>query len=181
MGERIRDAMLKRMLLEQGLEKKTVTGQLDALAGRLSGGTFTGQVPLHDELLADGKTRRFYPNLVKRLVDQGRVGGEKLVRIVEEAWGLPDKGFAWGRDAEAATEGLCQLGEVAGEFLTRLRKVHMSYEKTVSYLRGHSWRGMLVGLGVDPVEFRSEVYPDPAKYAAELRKVAARCRVGKRQ
>ncbi len=40
MGERIRDAMLKRMLLEQGLEKKTVTGQLDALAGRLSGGTF---------------------------------------------------------------------------------------------------------------------------------------------
>jgi hypothetical protein len=37
------------------------------------------------------------------------------VRIVEEALGLPDEGLGWRKDAEAATEGLCQIGgEVQG-------------------------------------------------------------------
>ncbi len=177
-GERIRNAMLQRMISEQGLEKRPVTQQLDGLVGRLSKGTFAGEVPLMDELLADAKTRRWYPNVVKRLVDQRKAGGEKLVRIVEEAWGLPDKGFAWGRDAEAATEGLCQLGDEVREFLPRLRAVDQRFAQKVSYLRGHAWRGMLVGLGAEPGEFASP-FPDAAKYAADLRKVAERCRVGK--
>ncbi len=177
-GERIRNAMLQRMISEQAMEKRPVTQQLDGLVGRLSRGTFAGEVPLMDDLLADAKTRRWYPNVVKRLVDQGRTGGEKLVRIVEEAWGLPDKGFAWGRDAEAATEGLCQLGDEVREFLPRLRAVDQRFAKKVSYLRGHAWRGMLVGLGAEPGEFPSP-YPDAGKYAVDLRKVAERCRVGK--
>lgn len=177
-GERIRNAMLQRMLSEQAVEKKLVTGRLDALAGRLSKGTFAGEVPLLDELLANGKTRRWYPNVVKRLADQGRAGGEKLVRIVEEAWGLPDEGFGWGKDAEAATEALCQLGGEGREFLPRLRAVDQKFAKKVSYVGGHAWRGMLVGLGVEPGEFPSP-FPDAAKYAVELRRVAERCRVGK--
>ena len=131
-----------------------------------------------DQLLADAKTRRWYPNVVKRLVDQDKAGGEKLVRIVEEAWSLPDQGFGWGKDAEAATEALCQLGGEVREFLPRLRAVDRRFAKNVSYLRGHSWRGMLVGLGAEPGEFESP-YSDTAKYAVDLRKVAERCREGK--
>jgi hypothetical protein len=177
-GERIRNAMLQRMLSEQVLEKRPVTQQLDTLVGRLSKGTFAGAVPLMDELLANGKTRRWYPNVVKRLVDQGKPGGEKLVRIVEEAWGLPDEGLGWGKDAEAATEGLCQLGGEVREFLPRLRAVDRRFAEKVGYLRGHAWRGMLVGLGMEPGEFKSPIQ-DAARYAADLRKVAERCRVGK--
>jgi hypothetical protein len=179
-GERIRDAILRRMLAEQGMEKKPVTARLDGLVGRLSKGTFAGEVPVLDELLADGKERRWYPQTVKRLAEQGKVGVEKLVRIVEQAWSLPDKGFAWGKDAEAATEALCQMGESAAEFLPRLKAVQGRHEKNVSYLRGHTWRGMLVSLGADPGEFRSENYPDLRRYAEELRRAARGCRVVKR-
>jgi hypothetical protein len=100
------------------------------------------------------------------------------VRIVEEALGLPDEGLGWRKDAEAATEGLCQLGGEVREFLPRLRAVDRRFAEKVGYLRGHAWRGMLVGLGMEPGEFKSPIQ-DAARYAADLRKVAERCRVGK--
>jgi hypothetical protein len=179
-GARVRDAMLRRMLAEQGLEKKPVTSRLDHLAGSLSEGSFAGEVPLLDELLANGQERRWYPNVIPKLAEQGKVGTEKLVRILEQAWSLPDRGFAWGRDAEAATVALCQIGEGAREFLPRLKAVSVKHEKQVSYARGHAWRGMLVALGADPAEFHSENYPQPGKYAEELRKAARGCRVKRR-
>jgi hypothetical protein len=135
---------------------------------------------LLDELLANGQERRWYPNVIPKLAEQGKVGTEKLVRILEQAWSLPDRGFAWGRDAEAATVALCQIGEGAREFLPRLKAVSVKHEKQVSYARGHAWRGMLVALGADPAEFHSENYPQPGKYAEELRKAARGCRVKRR-
>ncbi|MBY0372915.1 MAG: hypothetical protein K2Q23_02910, partial [Bryobacteraceae bacterium] len=75
-GDVIRDAFLRRMLAEQGRSKKAVTSRLDALAGNLSPGTYAAPAPWLDELLRDPHERRFYPNLVKRLADQGSAGGE---------------------------------------------------------------------------------------------------------
>jgi hypothetical protein len=171
-GPRIRDAMLQRLLrLRDRLDDKTARGvfhSLEQVAGRLGAGSYADSPPVLDELLADPRARRYMPNLIPRLADQGNAGATKLVGLIDAA--ILDR----PRDAEPTRKGLCLIANDAREFLPQLRRIHERAGEA-SFARGHNWRGLLIALGADPSEFSSPNHPDLARYRNELRNAAQHC------
>jgi hypothetical protein len=166
-GPEIRDAMLRRLLrlgskIDDKETRATFT-QLVHVAAQMGPGTYAGNVPLLDELVRDARLRQWMPELLQRLADQGKLGAEKLVRVLEDE--TPEK----AREIKGAIAGLCLVATDAREFLPRLRALKGPYTQR------HAWRGLLIALGAPPSEFRHINFPDQAAYEEKLRKEARAC------
>lgn len=170
---RLRDALLSRLGRFVKAGDKPNAGRLESIAASLPALAYE-HAPLLDELLKEPAERRLYPKLIVRLADRGPESASRFVTLIEESWASKDRGFGWGRDAEAATSGLCLLGGTAKAVLPQLLELHQRYAQgTVT--RGHKWRGMLVALGADVNRFESPGSRDQQRYREDLLQEARRC------
>lgn len=173
-GATLRDALLERLISEQLRDNAQLVSRLDSIAGSLAPGAYSDAPPLLDQLLSAPVHRRYYPHLIRRLADQGQTGGEKLLTILSQSWAPPNRGFPWGRDGEAAVEGLCMLGPAAADLLPRLAPLTEKFSE-VPFFQGLAWRGLLVALGANPAGFPSPNRTDSARYQSDLQRAANAC------
>jgi hypothetical protein len=175
----LRDPMLNRLVRLAQTGPPATYSTLQGIAARLPQGAYRGSVPQLDTLLADKTIRAKSPGLVTRLADQGTAGADKLGKIVLEAWERPENGVSrsWGRDSDAALEGLCRLGTEAQAVLPEMRKIQQAYPEA-QVTKGDTWRKAMVAMGADVREFTPSPRSsrDVEQYRARLRTLARDCR-----
>lgn len=174
-GPVLRDAMLQRLLYEarnakelpRGSASSNVFPGLAYIAARLGPGTYAGDVPLLDELIAAVPQQYRLADLIPRLAEQGNAGVEKLVHLAEA---YASRGH---REIDGVRVGLCAAVPHARPLLPRLRALQGNFSE------GYGWRGMLIALGAQPSEFRHPNGRDQAAYEKQLLQEARRCLEGK--
>ncbi len=148
----LRDAALRRLDRLSTAGDRGNAGRLEAQLMSLPEGAFRDPGACARGLAVQARS----PPLLRRPDSPPRGPGsgraEPLTAIIEDAWSRPDVGFAWGRDAEAATLGLCRLGQAAQPMLPRLLAADERFQG-VNYTHGHAWRAMLIALGADAERF----------------------------
>ncbi len=175
---RLRDPLLLRLARLARTAPKANLYDLQEIVLRLPEAAFREPVPALDYLLSRAEVRRRCLRLIPRLAEQGPPGAIKLAAIVRAGWQAPDDDDrTWGKDAEAALDGLCRMGPAAADLLPALRL--MEFEKILPPVQTQSdrWRGTLVSLGADPEDFYSDNYrKDPSRYHQHLRNWARSCK-----